>query len=110
MLWNRTQVRTQSCLDPDYREAGIATGWEITLQLVSKLAAVKGVDEQPDWAVWYQAEFGKAPNYSELLDALAATPTERRPWRAVFKVDGFWVEQHCCRTTFPIRKAWVSVL
>jgi hypothetical protein len=60
------------------RAAGIPTGWEITLELIRKLAAVGGVTEEHDWAAWHQEKFGKPPNYSELLDALAATPSERR--------------------------------
>jgi hypothetical protein len=60
------------------RSAGIATGWEITLDLVRRYAAVKGVTEVADWPAWYKAETGRDPNYSELLDALAATPSERR--------------------------------
>lgn len=60
------------------RSAGISTGWEITLDLVRRYAAVKGVMESEDWPAWYKAQAGSEPNYSELLDALAATPSERR--------------------------------
>jgi hypothetical protein len=60
------------------RAAGIPSGWEITLDLVRKLAALKGVVEEPDWAVWYQQEFGEEANYSTIIDALATTPAERR--------------------------------
>lgn len=60
------------------RAAGIPTGWEITLDLVRRLAAMKGVNDVPDWAAWYRTEFGSEPNYSEIVDALAATPAERR--------------------------------
>lgn len=60
------------------RAAEIPTGWEITKDLVRRVATAKGVDEQEDWAAWYEATEGKAPNYSELLDHLAATPAARR--------------------------------
>lgn len=60
------------------RAAGIPTGWEITLDLVRRYAALKGVASAEDWAKWYQQETGRAPNYSELLDALASTASERR--------------------------------
>src|SRR5579871_1685786 len=61
------------------RAAGIPTGWEITLALVRKLGAVAGeADDDRDWAAWYLERHGRAASYSELLDALAATPAERR--------------------------------
>jgi SIR2-like domain len=60
------------------RAAGIPTGWEITLDLVRRLAALDGVTEQDDWAQWYRAKYGKGPSYSELLHALASTTSERR--------------------------------
>lgn len=61
------------------RAAGIPTGWEITLDLVRRLAALKGVTDAADWAEWYRNEFGGAePNYSTIIDALAKTAAERR--------------------------------
>jgi len=60
------------------RAAGIPTGWEITLELIRMLAAASGVAEAPDWGGWFLKKFGRPPNYSELLDTLAATPSERR--------------------------------
>ena len=60
------------------RAAGIPTGWEITLDLVRRLAVLDGVTEQADWAQWYLAKYGKEPNYSELLHTLAKTTSERR--------------------------------
>lgn len=58
--------------------AGIPTGWEITLDLIRRLAALDDVTEHGDWETWYRNKYGKEPNYSEILDALAATPSERR--------------------------------
>src|SRR3981189_1469959 len=60
------------------RPSEIPTGWEITLALVRRGAALRGVTDEPDWAVWYKATFGTEPKYSELLDQLASTPDERR--------------------------------
>jgi SIR2-like domain len=60
------------------RAAGIPTGWEITLDLVRRLAVLDGVTEQADWAQWYLAKYAKEPSYSELLRDLAKTTSERR--------------------------------
>jgi hypothetical protein len=42
------------------------------------LAVLDGVTEQADWAQWYLAKYGKEPDYSGLLHALAKTTSERR--------------------------------
>ncbi|HLI30596.1 MAG TPA: SIR2 family protein [Terriglobia bacterium] len=60
------------------RSANIPTGWEITLDLVRKLATMKGESCDADPARWYRERFGKEPDYSELLRELAKTPDERR--------------------------------
>ena len=60
------------------RSARIPTGWEITLDLVRKLASVAGEACEPDPAVWYRNKYDKEPDYSVLLDALAKTPAERQ--------------------------------
>lgn len=60
------------------RAAKIPTGWDITLELVRHVAALKGEDAGTDPASWYTSAFGKAPDYSELLDSLATTPTLRQ--------------------------------
>ncbi|MUZ73324.1 hypothetical protein GOZ90_11590 [Agrobacterium vitis] len=60
------------------RSAGIPTGWEVTLDLVERIAALSAEDTLGDPARWYQVKFGKEPGYSELLDVLAKTPAERR--------------------------------
>ena len=36
----------------------IPSGWEITLDLVRRIAALRGVTDEPDWAAWYKATFG----------------------------------------------------
>ncbi|WP_275230761.1 SIR2 family protein [Novosphingobium album (ex Liu et al. 2023)] len=60
------------------RAAEIPTGWEVTLDLVRRMAAVEGVTDRVDWAAWHLERFGTDPGYSQLLDALSVTPTERR--------------------------------
>lgn len=60
------------------RAAGIPTGWEITLELVRRVAAAEGVTEIADPAEWFRQTKGREPDYSDLLDMLAATPEERR--------------------------------
>ena len=62
------------------RSAQIPTGWEITLDLVSKLAAAQGEGDvrslNPE--KWYRERFGKDPDYSHLLNELAKTQSERQ--------------------------------
>lgn len=60
------------------RAAEIPTGWEITLDLIRRVALAQGVPEQPDWAKWYRDKFGHEPSYSALLAELASSPDERR--------------------------------
>lgn len=60
------------------RAANIPTGWEITLDLIRRVATAQGVADQPDWAQWYSDQTGKEPDYSRLLEELASTPNERR--------------------------------
>ena len=57
--------------------AGIPTGWQVMLDLISKLARVLGESPGDDLAGWYQERFGEEPGYSKLLDALARSPAER---------------------------------
>ena len=60
------------------RSATIPTGWEIVLDLLGKLAAARGQSTDVDLEQWYLEEYGEAPDYSKLLDALAKTQTERQ--------------------------------
>ena len=60
------------------RAADILTGWEITLDLIRRVARAQGVDDQPDWAAWYREQTQEEPDYSTLLEGLASTPGERR--------------------------------
>ena len=60
------------------RAAEIPTGWEITLDLVRRVALAQGVEDQADWEEWYRSTTGEEANYSTLLEELAASPEERR--------------------------------
>ncbi|KAB2930082.1 MAG: hypothetical protein F9K24_17995 [Leptonema illini] len=60
------------------RAANIPTGWEITLDLVRKLASINGESIGTDPILWYREKYGKEPDYSDLLDALAKTQAERQ--------------------------------
>jgi hypothetical protein len=66
------------------RAAEIPTGWEVTLDLVRKLAAVEGKECDPDPASWYRKKFGAEPEYSALLENLAITPSERTNMLAAY--------------------------
>ncbi|MDO4636961.1 MAG: SIR2 family protein [Lautropia sp.] len=59
------------------RSAQIPTGWEITLDLIRKLAKLENEDCGADPALWYRERYAKEPDYSDLLDELAKTPAER---------------------------------
>lgn len=57
--------------------AGIPTGWQVVLDLITKVAGVLGEDPGDDVAAWYEERFGEEPDYSKLLDSLAKSPAER---------------------------------
>ena len=59
--------------------AGISTGWQVVLDLMSKVARVLGEDPGDDLAGWYQERCGEEPDYSKLLDPLAKSPAEPTP-------------------------------
>ncbi len=59
------------------RAANIPTGWEITLDLIRRLAALS--NERPaSPEAWYREKYGKDPDYSALLADLVKTPAERQ--------------------------------
>lgn len=60
------------------RAAEIPTGWEITLDLVRRVAAVQGVEGEADWAAWYRDKIGEEANYSTLVGELGLSRDERR--------------------------------
>lgn len=58
------------------RDAGILTGWEVTLDLIRKIAATE--KEKPkDFEKWYQERYHESPDYTKLLKKLTITPTDR---------------------------------
>lgn len=60
------------------RAAGIPTGWEITLDLIRRIALARGVDDQPDWEKWYRGDVGEEPDYSKIVGELGLSRNERR--------------------------------
>ena len=60
------------------RAAKIPTGWEITLDLVRKLATLQDDKVGADPEAWYREKFGKDPDYSDLLENIAKTQAERQ--------------------------------
>ena len=59
------------------RSAKIPTGWEITADLVRKLALACGEDCGPDPFAWYKTKFSKDADYSDVIATLGRTPEER---------------------------------
>ena len=60
------------------KAAGILTGWDVTLDLVRKLAVMLKEAPEPDPASWFRNRFGTDPDYSDLLNQLAKTQPERQ--------------------------------
>jgi hypothetical protein len=60
------------------RSSGIPTGWDIILDLIERVAVTNGEVCEPEPDKWYIGNYGKEPNYSELLSTVAKSPTERR--------------------------------
>lgn len=59
------------------RSAGIPTGWEVTLDLIEKVATAQDGESPADAEEWWHTHHSKAPEYSELLTSLAPLPAER---------------------------------
>ena len=60
------------------RAAEIPTGWEITQDLIRRIAKVQEVEEQVDWTSWYRETTGDEPDYSKLVSQVGGSPEERR--------------------------------
>ena len=60
------------------RDAQIPTGWDITLDLIRKLASTSGESAEPDPERWYLEKYKAEPDYSKLVDELAKTQAERQ--------------------------------
>ena len=60
------------------RAAQIPTGWEVTLDLIRKLANLHEETCDPDPELWYRKKFESDADYSNLLDEFVKTPAERQ--------------------------------
>lgn len=60
------------------KSAGIPTGWEVTMELIRRVAAMKGDTGVEDLEAWYKSQFSEEPGYSAILDKLTKTSAERR--------------------------------
>lgn len=58
------------------RSASIPTGYEVTIEMIRQLSSLHK-DQPEDLEKWYLEKFGKHAEYSDLLDMLGKTPTER---------------------------------
>jgi SIR2-like domain len=58
------------------RPSGIPTGWEIVLDLISKVAHLQG-EQTTDLVQWYVGRYGRGPDYAVLLEELCPTAMER---------------------------------
>ena len=60
------------------KAAGIPTGWEVTLDLIRKLASALGESPEPSPERWYADKYEVEPDYSEIVKELAKTPADRQ--------------------------------
>ena len=59
------------------RSAGIPTGWDVTLDLISRIARVQDDEAPDDPETWWAKHRPGAPEYSKLLEELAPQSAER---------------------------------
>ena len=61
------------------RAAEIPTGWEITLDLIRRVAMIQGEDDQADWVSWYREATDKdRPQTISALDPVLKRRMETR--------------------------------
>lgn len=60
------------------RSAKIPTGWEVTIDLIRRLAKMKGQNCEPDPEVWCRDTYGEDADYSQVLKGVGKTPAHRR--------------------------------
>jgi hypothetical protein len=60
------------------RAAGVPTGWEIVSDLAKRVAIAGDEDAGGDPIGWFREKQGEEPDYSKMLESLAAEPTERQ--------------------------------
>ena len=58
--------------------AGIPTGYEVTVDLIRKVAMLEGSTPEPDPFLWHERIHKAQPSYSRLLETLAPTRQERK--------------------------------
>jgi len=93
------------------RTSGIPTGWEITLDLIKKIALLHGKKEIDDYAKWYITEYNKQPDYSNILDELAKTPVERNNLlKSYFEPSDDKTDSLLCRKPTKAHKAIAQLI
>ena len=58
--------------------AGVPSGWKMTVELIERLALLRGEDTGDDPVSWYVKQAGGDPDYSDVLSELAPSPSDRR--------------------------------
>jgi len=58
------------------RSSGVPTGWEVVQDLIRKLA-VQGDVVPVDAEAWYITTYGRAADYSQILEEISKLPSER---------------------------------
>lgn len=58
--------------------SGIPTGWGIVLDLIRKVAKLKGEECGVNPEKWYREKYNKEPDYSDILNELTGTTAERQ--------------------------------
>ena len=58
--------------------SGVLSGWEMTIDLIRRLALLQGQDPGDDPVSWYRERFGGEPDYSDVLQELAPSQGDRR--------------------------------
>jgi len=56
----------------------VLSGWEMTVDLIRRLAVLQGQDPGADPVAWYRERFGGEPDYSDVLAELAPSQGDRR--------------------------------
>ena len=60
------------------RSAQVPTGWDVGVDLIRTVATLTDGTEPADPIAWFREHFSEDPDYSALLEQLAATPADRR--------------------------------
>ncbi|MCW4468340.1 SIR2 family protein [Flavobacterium sp. MFBS3-15] len=59
------------------RNSGIPTGWDVVMDLLKKLSVLEGNTSVENLEDWFIEKYKEEPDYSNLLEKLASTPSER---------------------------------